>query len=72
MSIYDDIDTLCNRELNRCKLREKCKRYDDARGGMRWEANYWVEFGKRCPHFIPIPKEKVKPHAEVRKASEES
>jgi hypothetical protein len=59
MSIFDQEETLCNREANTCKLRYKCLRYLKTQGDQDWCANYWQEFGRLCPHHVPLKKEKV-------------
>ena len=58
MSIFDGTETLCNREDNRCKQRNQCKRYMTERDPnyAAWEADYYREFGQFCKHFIEIPK----------------
>lgn len=66
MSIFEQDETLCDRELNTCRSRYKCLRYMQTEGTNNWVANYWQEFGKLCPHFKPIPKLKVKPHANTK------
>lgn len=60
MSMFDMEETLCDRENNKCKRREKCQRYMSLRGPLDWEAAYWPEFGKLCEYFRPIPKPEKK------------
>jgi hypothetical protein len=62
MSIFDDSDTLCNRENNKCKLRNKCLRYMKVEQNGDWTADYWQEYGKFCEekgHFLPMKKKEV-------------
>lgn len=53
-SIFDYDDTLCQREGNRCKRRNKCLRFNKERNDNNWVADYFSEFGKFCDHFIPM------------------
>jgi len=51
-TIFNQPDTLCQREGNRCKLKKKCLRYLKTQGDMDWVADYWTEFGMFCDYFI--------------------
>ena len=69
-TIFMDSDTLCNREGNRCKRREKCQRYMKTQGENDWVADYWQEFGKFCDGFIPMKEKTNADTASVRKGKE--
>lgn len=56
MSIFDNIDTLCVREGNKCKRKGKCQRFLEQNRSGKWEAEYYDEFGQYCNHFIPQAK----------------
>jgi len=53
-TIFMADDTLCSRENNRCKQRNKCRRYLEEHTDKGWVANYWQEFGQFCDYFMPI------------------
>ena len=55
MSIFDEEDTLCSRNNNKCRHRKKCWRYVNNDRLNQWDANYWEEFGGFCDYFIIIP-----------------
>ena len=56
MSLFDQEETLCSRENNSCKRRNKCLRYLKVQGDGDWVADYWQNFGRFCDYFIAIPK----------------
>jgi len=56
MSIFDQADTLCVREGNRCKRRMKCARFQSQKRDGHWEAEYYDEFGQFCSYFLEISK----------------
>jgi hypothetical protein len=52
MSIFEELDTLCERQDNKCKQRKKCWRYlDDNREGV-WIGDFYGTFGEFCNHFV--------------------
>ena len=53
-TIFAQDETLCQREGNRCKQRNKCLRFNKVQGDNDWVADYWSEFGKFCDYFKPI------------------
>ena len=56
MSLFAQDETLCSRENNKCKRREKCLRYMKSQEEASWVADYWFNFGRFCEYFVEIPK----------------
>ena len=55
MSLFNQDETHCTREGNKCKRRKKCLRFQrDQNSG--WVADYYNEFGDFCNGFISMPK----------------
>lgn len=54
MSIFHEVDTLCIRESNKCRQRNKCLRYLSPRTSTQWEADFFSEYGRFCHGFIEV------------------
>lgn len=70
ITIFEYDETLCQREGNNCKRRNRCVRYNRVQGHNDWVADYWQEFGKWCGYYVPIKEKRNAETLGVRKGPE--